>query len=215
MIAVNRDTIDDLKVDTVGFIRQRQAMDLAFKVDYALIMGDDTGTTRLNNNAGTDANFDKAPFNGIATLANDVGSNALKVETSNANNGTRVTVSKIKEAKYKLRQFGSRLDDIILFVGWDALDAISGDDDFKTYEKTGGNPSIITGEVSRLYGMRVVQTDHLQEAVSGNNAADKNRVMATLAYAPGFVIGDRYDMRVEREDNRHENSVEFLHENSP
>ena len=40
MIAVNRDTIDDLKVDTVGFIRQRQAMDLAFKVDYALIRGD-------------------------------------------------------------------------------------------------------------------------------------------------------------------------------
>ena len=33
--------------------------------------------------------------------------------------------------------------------------------------------------------------------------------MAVLAYTPGFVIGDRYDMRIEREDNHRQNAVEF------
>ena len=190
-IAVNRDTIDDLKINTVGFIRQRQAMDLAFKVDYALIRGDKV-SSRVNNNA----TIGQAPLTGISTHAADVD---LEVAMSTTADNVRATVAKIKEAKYKLRQFGSRLNDIVLFVGWDALDAISGDDEFKTYEKTGGNPSIITGEVSRLYGMRVVQTDHLQPA------GTRGAIMATLCYTPGFVIGDRYDMRVERDDNRNQN----------
>ena len=93
--------------------------------------------------------------------------------------------------KYGL-QLGEQLVYLTTIEGYNALVTNS---DFQTVDKFGPNATYLTGSVGAIYGIPIMITEFLDNAVTG----ESNNHIGALVYKPGYMIAERRAMEVESE----------------
>jgi hypothetical protein len=84
-------------------------------------------------------------------------------------------------------------DQLVLLTSVEGYNNFVTETDFQTVDKFGPQATYLTGSIGAIYGIPI-QISEFMDSVS---ATANNRVLGTMVYKPGFLIGERRSMEVE------------------
>lgn len=116
--------------------------------------------------------------------------------------GGAVTAAKLLTARKAMGKWGMRPSETVIITGFKAYNDIVGLSQVETLDTAGPNASAVTGFVPKIYGMEVIPSALLSDAVHTDgkvNSTGSNNVKGQflMVHKPSFVVGVRRDFTVE------------------
>jgi hypothetical protein len=126
---------------------------------------------------------------------------AIENETDNSKyvnaSGTALTTTHLRDALGKLGKFGKRKEDLCAFVSLSVQNQMLGWDELETLDKYGPKATILTGEVGKVYGVRIIGTSIIPETLDGAGVArsqaanpENNRTVVLVVNVRSPIIGN-------------------------
>tara|TARA_R100000734_G_scaffold19153_1_gene18699 strand:+ start:24328 stop:25890 length:1563 start_codon:yes stop_codon:yes gene_type:complete len=180
---------EDAIMAVLPMITNQLASAAAEAVEDAIINGQESGAID-NGVTASDTLCD-----GLRKLAD--ANAALKTTVGGA-----VTAAKILAARKAMGKYGMKPNETIIITGFKAYNDIVGLDIVETLDKVGPDASVMSGFVPKIYGMKVIPSALLSDAVHTDgkvNATGSNNVKGQflIVHKPSFVVGVRRDFTVE------------------
>jgi len=180
---------EDAIMAVLPMITNQLASAAAEAVEDAIINGQESGAID-NGVTAADTLCD-----GLRKLAD--ANAALKTTVGGA-----VTAAKILAARKAMGKYGMKPNETIIITGFKAYNDIVGLDIVETLDKVGPDASVMSGFVPKIYGMKVIPSALLSDAVHTDgkvNATGSNNVKGQflIVHKPSFVVGVRRDFTVE------------------
>lgn len=182
---------EDAIVAVLPMITNQLAGAAAEAFENNLINGQQSG---VYDNGEATANW---IFDGFRKLA---AAGSLQYDTGGA-----VELADIVGARKVMGKYGMRPSETIIITGYKAYNDIVALEEVNTLEKIGGAASINTGLVPQIFGMDVIPSSQLSDAVHASGKAESsgthNKGQFLIVHKPSFVVGVRRDFTVETDRN--------------
>ena len=188
-----KDEEEDTILPLLDFLRAAATRRMARAIDKSILRGRGnlTGFTAAPTNAIAVGSGYACVFKGITKLLDDAG-----LETDTGAAATKAAPAQIASARETMGKYGLQLGEQLVYLttieGYNALVTNS---DFQTVDKFGPNATYLTGSVGAIYGIPIMITEFLDNAVTG----ESNNHIGALVYKPGYMIAERRAMEVESE----------------
>jgi HK97 family phage major capsid protein len=117
-----------------------------------------------------------------------------------------VTTSDLVGARKLMGKFGMRPSDTIIISGYKAYNDIVALAEVATLDKIGGAASVLSGAVPQIYGMDVIPSSSLSDAVHTDGkvsatGSENIKGQFIMVHKPSFVVGVRGGFQVETDRN--------------
>jgi HK97 family phage prohead protease len=199
---IAKDEEEDTLLPLVDFLRSAATRRLARFTDKVLLRGNGglTGfdaTESMSAGSTTGVGGVASPITGIVNHAGAVA--ALNVYrgvglTGAAANTATATAATVASARAAMGKYGLAMgDQLVLLTSVEGYNNFVTETDFQTVDKFGPQATYLTGSIGAIYGIPI-QISEFMDSVS---ATANNRVLGTMVYKPGFLIGERRSMEVE------------------
>ena len=201
---IAKDEEEDTILPLVDFLRSAATRRLARFTDKVLLRG--TGalsgfdaTESLSAGSTTGIGGVASPIKGVINHAGAVG--ALNLYrgaglTGASANTAKANAATVASARGLMGKYGLALgENLVLLTSVEGYNAFVTETDFQTVDKFGAQATYLTGSLGAIYGIPLYISEFM-DSVSGTA---NNRVLATMIYKPGFLIGERRAMEVESE----------------
>lgn len=211
--AVYEQFTDEMSEDSIIAVAPAVRTDiiraLSEGLSQAIVNGDSNGANHFDNDYKT-ANLgsgypQNAAFSGLRQYCID----AQTITVSGG--GDALSSSDIASAIKEMGKYAAgRTQDVIVLVGPEGWLSLLGDSSSNliTVDKYGPSATILTGEIGRVYGARVVISFGISEREGSVTTAGKNEDGGTNTFSTAVVfnpnlwlIGDRRDVRFETDKN--------------
>jgi len=204
---IAKDEEEDTLLPLVDFLRSAATRRMARFADKVLLRGTGTLTgfdatesmVAGSSNVSIGIGGVASPIKGIVNLAGAV--NALNVYrgeglTGTAANTAKANAATVASTRAAMGKYGLALgENLVLLTTVEGYNNFVTEDDFQTVDKFGSQATYLTGSLGAIYGIPLYITEFLDSA----SGTASNRVLATMLYKPGFLIGERRAMEVESE----------------
>lgn len=201
---IAKDEEEDTILPLVDFLRAAATRRLARFTDKVLLRGTGalTGfdaTESLASGSTSGIGGVASPIKGVVNHAGAVA--ALNVWRGVGLTGTDANTAKanaatVAAARAAMGKYGLSLgENLVLLTTVEGYNNFVTESDFQTVDKFGAQATYLTGSIGAIYGIPLYITEFLDATSSTAN----NRVLATMIYKPGFLIGERRAMEVESE----------------
>lgn len=201
---IAKDEEEDTILPLVDFLRAAATRRLARFTDKVLLRGtgaltgwDATESLSAGSTAGI--NGVSSPILGVVNHAGAVaGLNVYRGVglTGTTANTVKANAATVATARSTMGKYGLALgENLVLLTSVEGYNAFVTESDFQTVDKFGSQATYLTGSLGAIYGIPLYISEFM-DSVSGTA---NNRVLATLVYKPGFLIGERRAMEVESE----------------
>lgn len=116
--------------------------------------------------------------------------------------GGAVTAAKILTARKAMGKWGMKPNETVIITGFKAYNDIVGLDIVETLDKVGPDASVMSGFVPKIYGMKVIPSALLSDAVHtdgkvSGTGSENVKGQFLIVHKPSFVVGVRRDFTVE------------------
>lgn len=201
---IAKDEEEDTILPLVDFLRQAATRRLARFTDKVLLRGTGalTGwdaTESLSAGGLTGIGGVASPIKGVVNHAGDIAALNTYVGaglTGTTANTTKASASTIASARAAMGKYGLSLgENLVLLTTVEGYNNFVTENDFQTVDKFGAQATYLTGSIGAIYGIPLYISEFLDTVSSTAN----NRVLGTMIYKPGFLIGERRSMEVESE----------------
>jgi len=180
--AIGYEEDEDSIIPIVPIVTAAIAKRMARSTDIELL--------RANATVATVTDIGPALFNGVATLADDLGTEYVQPGVFGAANP--VTIADLQQTRRKMGSWGLNPMDITYVVNesvyWDLLE----DPDFRTMELVGGQATILRGQVGAVNGSPVVVSDSFA-------APALNGYAAIAINTSNYLFGELRGLTTERD----------------
>jgi HK97 family phage prohead protease/HK97 family phage major capsid protein len=201
---IAKDEEEDTILPLVDFLRSAATRRLARFTDKVLLRGTGalTGfdaTESLSSGSTTGIGGVASPIKGIVNHAGSV--TALNLWRGTGLTGTAANIAKanaatVASARAAMGKYGLSLgENLVLLTSVEGYNSFVTESDFQTVDKFGAQATYLTGSLGAIYGIPLYISEFMDTVSSTAN----NRVLATMLYKPGFLIGERRAMEVESE----------------
>lgn len=204
---IAKDEEEDTLLPLVDFLRSAATRRMARFADKVLLRGTGTltgfdATESLvagSSNVSIGIGGVSSPIKGVVNLAGAV--SALNIYRGEGLTGTTANTAKANAAtvastRAAMGKYGLALgENLVLLTTVEGYNNFVTEDDFQTVDKFGSQATYLTGSLGAIYGIPLYITEFLDSA----SGTASNRVLATMLYKPGFLIGERRAMEVESE----------------
>lgn len=175
---------EDAKLAIVPFLRESMAGAMGVNEEKAFIQGQMTGLPVV-------ATDPRQAFKGLLRLAQDAGA-GQQVNAA----GADLSVALIEEARRKLLLHGRNVRDLVLFVTPYQASILRQLTSVVTVDKYGPNAAILTGELGKVMGITIVESQNVPEGDDPDTpAAGEGRAILVNKNSP--IIGDRRKIKFE------------------
>jgi len=199
---IAKDEEEDTLLPLVDFLRSAATRRLARFTDKVLLRGNGglTGfdaTESMSAGGATGIGGVASPITGIVNHAGAVA--ALNIYrgvglTGASANTAKANAATVASARAAMGKYGLAMgDQLVLLTSVEGYNSFVTEPDFQTVDKFGPQATYLTGSIGAIYGIPI-QISEFIDSVSGTA---NNRVLATMVYKPGFLIGERRSMEVE------------------
>jgi HK97 family phage prohead protease/HK97 family phage major capsid protein len=206
---IAKDEEEDTLLPLVDFLRAAATRRMARFADKVLLRGTGllTGFDATESLAAGSSNASIAvgiggvasPIKGIVNLAGAITAlNVFRGEglTGTAANTAKANAATVAATRAAMGKYGLALgENLVLLTTVEGYNNFVTESDFQTVDKFGSQATYLTGSLGAIYGIPLYITEFLDSASS----TASNRVLATMLYKPGFLIGERRAMEVESE----------------
>lgn len=201
---IAKDEEEDTILPLVDFLRQAATRRLARFTDKVLLRGTGalTGwdaTESLSAGSTSGIGGVASPIKGVVNHAGDIAALNTYVGaglTGATANTTKASASTIASARAAMGKYGLSLgENLVLLTTVEGYNNFVTENDFQTVDKFGAQATYLTGSIGAIYGIPLYISEFLDTVSSTAN----NRVLGTMVYKPGFLIGERRAMEVESE----------------
>lgn len=201
---IAKDEEEDTILPLVDFLRAAATRRLARFTDKVLLRGTGllTGfdaTESLSAGSTSGIGGVSSPIKGIVNHAGAVA--ALNVWRGVGLTGTDANTAKanaatIASARVAMGKYGLALgENLVLLTTVEGYNSFVTEPDFQTVDKFGAQATYLTGSIGAIYGIPL----YISEFLDSTSGTANNRVLATMIYKPGFLIGERRAMEIESE----------------
>jgi HK97 family phage prohead protease/HK97 family phage major capsid protein len=201
---IAKDEEEDTILPLVDFLRSAATRRLARFTDKVLLRGTGTltgfdATESLSAGSTSGIGGVASPIKGIVNHAGAVA--ALNLWrgtglTGTAANTAKANAATVASARAAMGKYGLSLgENLVLLTSVEGYNAFVTESDFQTVDKFGAQATYLTGSLGAIYGIPLYISEFMDTVSSTAN----NRVLATMLYKPGFLIGERRAMEVESE----------------
>ena len=162
LVPVSTEIIEDANIGILDLVINDIAAAIADKEEDAFINGDTAAD---------------GPFDGLIKLAGatvDGGNNALSED-------------EIRKAMANLGKYGRNKADLVILASPNNISDMLAWDELRTVDKYGPHATVITGEVGKVYGARVIESAYMPD----------DKVLVLNKNAP--VIGDRRKITMQKQ----------------
>ena len=115
--------------------------------------------------------------------------------------GSAVDAAALLAARKKMGKWGMKPSETVIITGFKAYNDIVGLPEVETLDKIGGDASILSGFVPKIYGMKVIPSALLSDDVTVNgvkaSSGTHGKGQFLIVHKPSFVVGVRRDFTVE------------------
>lgn len=171
---------EDAKLAIVPFLKESMAGAMGLAEEQAIIMGNCPG----NAYAATDP---RKAFDGLIIIAATAGGGQWINKA-----GTDLSVATIEEMRRGLGLHGRNVRDLVLFVTPYQASLLRQNSSVLTVEKYGPNATILKGELGKIMGITIVESQNVPESLVGDlvtPVADEGYAILVNRNSP--IIGDR------------------------
>jgi len=201
---IAKDEEEDTILPLVDFLRSAATRRLARFTDKVLLRGTGalTGfdaTESLSSGSTSGIGGVASPIKGVVNHAGAVA--ALNVWRGVGLTGTDANIAKanaatVASARAAMGKYGLSLgENLVLLTSVEGYNSFVTESDFQTVDKFGAQATYLTGSIGAIYGIPLYISEFMDTVSSTAN----NRVLASMIYKPGFLIGERRSMEVESE----------------
>lgn len=201
---IAKDEEEDTILPLVDFLRSAATRRLARFTDKVLLRG--TGALTGFDATESLAAGSTSGIGGVASPIKGVVNHAGAVAALNLWRGTGLTgtdantakanAATVASARAAMGKYGLSLgENLVLLTSVEGYNAFVTESDFQTVDKFGAQATYLTGSLGAIYGIPLYISEFMDTVSSTAN----NRVLATMLYKPGFLIGERRAMEVESE----------------
>lgn len=201
---IAKDEEEDTILPLVDFLRSAATRRLARFTDKVLLRGTGalTGFDATESlSAGSTGGIGgvASPIKGVINHAGAV--TALNVYRGIGLTGTDANTAKanaatVASARAAMGKYGLSLgENLVMLTSVEGYNNFVTENDFQTVDKFGAQATYLTGSIGAIYGIPLYISEFMDTVSSTAN----NRVLGTMIYKPGFLIGERRAMEVESE----------------
>jgi hypothetical protein len=194
MTRVSKELNQDSIIPMVPFIQSNLMRGLANGLENALINGDSTATHQDTDTEAAGATHVAAGWKGLRKHAIE---NSYSVDISTWN------LSKLRDMRKLMGKFGINPQELVLIVSNSAYIQTLSWAELVTLDKYGPAATVMTGEIGRVDGIRVVVSPFMREdldATGVNGASGNTKTGVLLVNRQGFAIGDRQTIELDQTD---------------
>lgn len=194
MTRISKELTQDAIIPMVPFIQSNLMRGLANGLENALINGDSTATHQDTDTEAAGATNVAAGWKGLRKFALE---NSYTVDINTFN------LTKLRTMRKTMGKFGINPQELVLIVSNSAYIQMLSWAELVTLDKYGPAATVLTGEIGKVDGIRVVVSPYMREDLnaSGVNGASANTFTGViLAHRQGFVIGDRQTIDLDQTD---------------
>lgn len=201
---IAKDEEEDTILPLVDFLRAAATRRLARFTDKVLLRGTGaiTGfdaTESMSAGSTTGVGGVGSPIKGVINHAAAVGGLNLYRGvglTGATANTAKANAATVASARAAMGKYGLALgENLVMLTSVEGYNSFVTEDDFQTVDKFGAQATYLTGSLGAIYGIPLYISEFM-DSVSGTA---NNRVLATMIYKPGFLIGERRSMEIESE----------------
>jgi HK97 family phage prohead protease/HK97 family phage major capsid protein len=201
---IAKDEEEDTILPLVDFLRAAATRRLARFTDKVLLRGTGSGsgfsaTQAMNAGGLSGLGGVTSPIKGVVNHAGDI--IALNIWRGTglegaAANTAKVNAATVASARAAMGKYGLSLgENLVLLTSVEGYNNFIVEPDFQTVDKFGAQATYLTGSLGAIFGIPL----YISEFMDTVSSVANNRVLATMIYKPGFLIGERRSMEVESE----------------
>lgn len=194
MTRVSKELSQDSIIPMVPFIQSNLMRGLANGLENAIINGDSTATHQDTDTETAGASDVAAGWKGLRKHALE---QSYKVDISTWN------LTTLRNMRKLMGKFGINPQELVLIASNSAYIQTLGWSELVTLDKYGPNATVLTGEIGKVDGIRVVVSPYMREdmdATGVNGASGNTKTGVLLVNRQGFVIGDRQTIDLDQTD---------------
>lgn len=161
-------------------------------VEDSILNGDDTAT--MDSDIGG-AEDNRRAWKGLRKLAIDNSANGATVDFLNA----AITLTQARNMREAMGKYGSKVMDLRWFVSPKTMNQFLDIDEVITLEKFGNAATVIKGEIGRLDGIPIINSEFQRDDLNASGVHDgvtTDRSVIMLANRTRFFKGQRRAIRV-------------------
>lgn len=178
---------EDSIIPIAAFVKKSLARSLAEAFEDAVLNGDTAGTHQdFDVTAATDA---RKAWDGLRKMCQS--GNKVDLGTFNT--------AGLRQMRQKLGKYGVMPSDLAWITGTTGAVKMLQLAEVLTVDKYGANATVVTGEIGKFDGIPIVISEKIREDMNSNavfDGTDQDKTAVLLVYRPGFVIGDRREVKV-------------------
>jgi HK97 family phage major capsid protein len=178
-------------------LREKAQRVLQDAIDNVFLNGDNTASGNINLDGGTPGATEKynVSFKGILFFP------ITNVATYGINmGGAAPTLAQIRALRAKLpNAYATKINDLVMFCDFPTYMKLLNIPELLTIDKYGQNASVVTGEVGRIDGIRVLITNEMSLAASNgkvsSTSANNTLGRLVIVHRPSFYAGYRRQVK--------------------
>lgn len=185
-VRVSRELEEDSIIPVMDFIKNNMATAWADALEDAVINGDTTGSHQ-DADVTSSADHRKA-WKGLRKLSIAANDTSLT--------GTP-TIVELRTMRSKMGVYGRDPNKLAWICSTKGYMKLLGVAEFLTVDKYGPNATVLSGEIGKIDGIRVIVSGKMRDDLNAsgvNDATSNTKGLLLLVYLPGFVRGSRRRM---------------------